>query len=151
MSESTEARPFPKGALLGAAALVGFALLATTVTRATGIGASHMPPAVAVDSRELRFDDRADGAVTGIDRSGQVVVVIEPGTNGFVRGVLRGLARERKRQEIGAQPPFVLTRWSDGRMTVSDPSTGRNVDLGAFGPSNWAAFAGMLQTEGPSS
>lgn len=150
MSESTESQPFPRGALLGAAALVGFALLATMVTRTTGIGASHMPPAVAVETRELRFEDRGDGAVVATDPSGKVAVVAAPGTNGFVRGVLRGLARERKRQDIGAMPPFVLTRWSDGRMTVSDPSTGRNVDLGAFGPSNWAAFANMLNTEGAS-
>jgi putative photosynthetic complex assembly protein len=77
-------------------------------------------------------------------RSGQVVDVIAPGTNGFLRSVLRGLARERKRQDLGEQLPFRLTRWADNRLLLDDEATGRRIDLGAFGLTNAEAFSRVL-------
>ena len=47
------------------------------------------------------------------------------GQSGFVRGTLRGLARERKRMGLGAEQPFVLMGRADGRLTLKDPATGR--------------------------
>jgi putative photosynthetic complex assembly protein len=59
----------------------------------------------------------------------------------FVRGTMRGLARERKRSGIGATPPFILSSRADGRLTLEDPQTGRHVDLEAFGQANAGVFA----------
>lgn len=96
-------------------------------------------------SRELRFLDRDDGAVVILDHfSGQPVEVLAPGTNGFVRGVMRGMARERRMKSVGTEPPYRLSSWSDGRLTLDDPSTGRWVELVAFGPDNFQAFAQLL-------
>ena len=72
------------------------------------------------------------------------LAVLAPGTNGFARGVLRGLARERRRSDIGMEPPFRLARWSDGRLTLEDPTTGRRIELGAFGPTNAEVFAALM-------
>lgn len=146
MSGSIHDRPFPRGALIAAAALVGLSLVAAATARLTGIGTTRMPPSVAAESRELRFVDRADGSVAVYELPDeQVVDVLAPGTNGFVRGALRGLARERKRQEIGVQPPFRLILWVDGRLSLEDPTTGRQIDLEAFGPTNREAFARLLR------
>ena len=68
----------------------------------------------------------------------------EPGSNGFIRVVLRGLARERKLGDIGAQPPFRLTRFSNGQITLTDTSSGKQIDLDAFGSSNTQAFARLM-------
>jgi putative photosynthetic complex assembly protein len=145
VSASVGNRPFPRGALLGAAALVGFALLSATTARLTGVGTTQMPAAAAAESRELRFEDRADGSVAVYEApEDRLVDILDPGTNGFVRGALRGLARERKRNEIGRQPPFRLVLWVDGRLSLEDPSTGRQIDLEAFGPTNREAFARLL-------
>jgi len=96
--------------------------------------------------RDLRFDDREDGAVTVQDPvTGLVVAVFAPGTNGFVRATLRGLARERKRGSGTPETPFRLSAWSDGRLVLEDPVTGRKVDLRAFGPTNAGAFATLLR------
>ena len=57
---------------------------------------------------------------------------------------MRGLARERKRREIGPEPPFRLARAADGRLWLEDPSTGRRIDFIAFGPTNAQAFARLL-------
>ncbi len=137
---------FPRGALYGAAALVGLALAATAFARLSGIGTTHAPVAVAVESRDLRFEDRSDGAVAVYDvASGREVEAISPGTNGFLRGVLRGLARDRKLQHIGTEPPFRLTRWDDGRLSIEDMGTHQRIELASFGPTNAAAFARLLR------
>jgi len=140
-------RPFPRGALAGAALLVVFALIAAAVGRLSGIGTVRLASPAPVAVLELRFEDRADGGVAVYAaRDGRLVDVLAPGTNGFARGALRGLARDRKRQGIGAEPPFRLTRWADGRLSLEDPATGRRIDLEAFGPTNAAAFARLMST-----
>jgi putative photosynthetic complex assembly protein len=135
----------PRGALIGAAVLVCGSLLLVGVARLTGYHPAQPPPSAVVESRDLRFEDRPDGAVL-IYLAGQNVLVdtLPPGTNGFVRGVLRGLVRERRADHIGPMPPFRLTRWANGRLSLDDPSTGRHVDLEVFGPTNAGAFADIL-------
>jgi putative photosynthetic complex assembly protein len=138
--------PFPRGALLGAAALITLSLVTAAVGRLTQQGFGELPAGEPVASSELRFTDRSDGAVVIAEaRSGQIVDVIAPGTNGFLRSVLRGLARERKRQDLGEQLPFRLTRWADNRLLLDDEATGRRIDLGAFGPTNAEAFGRVLE------
>ena len=73
-----------------------------------------------------------------------VIYTIAPETNGFMRATLRGLAQERRRSGIDDTTPFLLTRWSDGRMSLDDVTTGRNVALDAFGETNSGAFARLF-------
>lgn len=135
----------PRGALIGAGTLVLASLLMVATARLTGYGPAKPPVSAAVAQADLRFEDRADGAVLIYSpRTNQLLDTLAPGTNGFVRGVLRGLVRERRADHIGPTPPFRLTRWADGRLSLDDPSTGRHVDLEVFGPTNAGAFADIL-------
>jgi putative photosynthetic complex assembly protein len=77
-------------------------------------------------------------------KDGGLVELMTPGTNGFVRIVMRRLARDRMNLGIGAQTPFELTRWEDGRLTISDPETGHRTELVGFGTTNVEAFAKLL-------
>jgi putative photosynthetic complex assembly protein len=145
MSEPLFVQPFPRAVLLGAGALIGLSLLLVTTSRMNDIGTTRMPAANAVTTLEIRVEDRADGAVAVYATDdGHLIKAFAPGTSGFVRGVMRGMARERRRDGIGQQPPFQLTRWSDGRLSLKDPSTGVVVNLEVFGPTNSAAFAQLL-------
>ncbi|MBK8211243.1 MAG: phosphonate-binding protein [Rhodospirillales bacterium] len=145
MSNHADQPVIPRGVLLGAAALLGLALLSAGAGRITGIGTLHLPPADAGESRDLRFEDRADGAVVIYDaRAQRAIEVLAPGTNGFIRGVMRGLARERMLRGIGAERPFRLVRDNDNRLLLSDPATGRLIGLDAFGITNAEAFARLL-------
>jgi putative photosynthetic complex assembly protein len=138
---------FPRAPLVGAAALVLLALVVVALVRVTGVGVVRVPDAAAVEIREFRFTDRPDGSIAVLDaHANQVVDTVAPGTNGFLRSTLRGLARERKRQGIGAEPPFRLIGRADGRLTLEDPATGRRVDLESFGPTNAAVFAQLFTT-----
>jgi len=151
LSEPLNEQPFPRGALIGAAALIGFALLVVSLARITGLGGVEIPPPPALASKELRFEDRADGAILVYEgQSPRLVDVVSPGSGGFVRGVLRALARERRSQgDQEENVPFRLSRHEDGRVTLEDLSTGRLIDLKAFGPTNEEAFARWLEREGP--
>jgi len=101
---------------------------------------------------ELIIEDRADGAVVvRHPATGQVIQVFDPGTNGFVRGAMRGLARERKRREIGAEVPFTLVLWPTGHLSLEDTATHASIDLSAFGPDNFAPFARILRADGDAS
>jgi putative photosynthetic complex assembly protein len=147
MSHDHHSQQFPKAALLGAAALIAVSLGLVALSRHNGVGATRMPVAEAVTTRELRFEDMANGGITVYDtQAGEVVTTVEPGTNGFLRGVLRSLARERRREEVGPLPPFQLTRWADGRLSLHDPMTGQVVNLEVFGPTNVDVFAQLLTT-----
>ncbi len=131
--------------ILAAGILIALTLITVAFVRLTGIGAVHNPDAAATTVRELRFEDKADGSIDVLDaQAGKVIQNVAPGTNGFLRGTLRGLARERKRQSIGPQPPFLLIGRADGRLTLEDPATGRRVDLESFGPANSSVFAQIL-------
>jgi putative photosynthetic complex assembly protein len=138
-------KALPRGALVGAGVLVIGSLLMVSIARLTGYAPARPPASAIVERRDLRFDDRPDGAVLIYSTPQERLVdTLPPGTNGFVRGVLRGLARERRADHIGPLEPFRLTRWADGRLSLDDPSTGRHVDLEVFGPTNAGAFADIL-------
>jgi len=151
MSESTA--PIAGSArapLFALGGLVVASLLAVSAVRFTGIGATHVADAPALEVREFRFEDRPDGSIVVLDASGkQLIDTVAPGTNGFLRGTMRGLARERMRQGVSPQLPFRMIGRADGKLTLEDPGTGRRVDLGSFGPTNAAVFAQIMVSHDP--
>ncbi len=124
---------------------MAFSLLLVGVARMTGYEPAKPPESRVVESYDLRFEDRPDGAVLIYSaEDNRLIDTLPPGTNGFVRGVLRGLVRDRRADHIGSAPPFRLTRWANGRLSLDDPSTRRHIDLEVFGPTNAGAFADIL-------
>ena len=141
--------PFPRKVLVAAAALAAFTIGAAATARLTGLGSSTQSPNTVSEVRELRFEDRDDGAVVVIDASGgDIVQTLPPGADGFVRIVMRTLARERRMHGEGRETPFRLVRRDDGRLSMEDPATGRRIDLSAFGAPNTLAFARLLTSDG---
>jgi putative photosynthetic complex assembly protein len=144
----TEVKPFPKSVLICAAFLIAFTITVAAVARLTGSGVTDVNQSPPAKVLELRFDDRTDGAITVYDTGlNKVVDVLAPGTSGFVRNVMRSLARERRLDGQGRETPFRMTRWADGRLSIDDPATGRHIDLGAFGSMNTEAFARLMGAE----
>jgi putative photosynthetic complex assembly protein len=144
-------RGLPIAVLYGAGALIALAIVGAASARLSGLGVAAAPSARAVQSLALRFEDQDNGSVLVRNADdGAVIYTIAPETNGFMRATLRGLARARKLADVGDAPPFLLTRWDDGRMTLDDTTTGRNVALEAFGPTNAGAFAQLFLASGGS-
>ncbi|MFN3554276.1 MAG: photosynthetic complex assembly protein PuhC [Novosphingobium meiothermophilum] len=146
----------PRPALMLAGALVATTLVLTALVQTGVLNREAVPSAerasagiAAVEIRHLTFSDRSDGAVVVEDAdSGQTLAVLmgENDGGGFVRGVMRGMARERKMRGVGQEAPFELALWQNGSLSLLDPATGRSVELGSFGPDNRAAFMQFLKT-----
>ena len=135
----------PRPALIGAGALMLFAVVTAAISARFG---AHGTPDLSspVAARDLSFQDAPGGAVRVVSE-GAVIATLPPKTNGFLRSTMRGLVRARHAAGLGAEAPFHLTAWSDGRLTLDDPATGRRLDLEAFGPTNEAAFSRLLPLE----
>ena len=134
----------PRGLLISIGILVLVSLVGTAAVRWSGT-TFRTPDAGTTAARSLRFADAPDGAVIVIDAAAGREIARFEGEQGFLRGTLRAMARERKRSGIGAEAPFELLGRADGRLTLVDPATGQRIDLEAFGPTNAAVFARLLQ------
>jgi putative photosynthetic complex assembly protein len=143
MSTSHAPAPLPRVPMLALAALVLISLISVAVVRWSGMSV-HTPDAPPVATRLLRFEDRPDGSIAVIDAASGRLLERVQGEQGFLRGSLRALARERRMRDVGAQPPFELAARADGRLTLMDTATGARLDLESFGPTNAAVFARML-------
>jgi len=132
--------------LLAAGTLVVASILAVGAVRWSGMPIAT-PDSPAVLTRVLQFTDRADGGIDVTDVHTHRLVETVTGQAGFIRGTLRGMARERRRNNVGDAAPFELVAHADNRLTLQDPSTGRRIDLESFGPTNEADFIRMLQDE----
>ena len=147
-----DAKPFPRGVLIAAAAMMSLAIAAAGVGRMTGAASLELAQTAAGDHpikvRELSFTDQWDGSVLVRDQSSGVRVArLAPGSAGFVRDVMRGLAKAREMRGLGAAQPFTLSLSARNRLSLTDPSTGRLIDLEAFGRDNRAAFMAFMAPE----
>jgi putative photosynthetic complex assembly protein len=129
--------------VIGAALLIGFVVLAACYGRLEGL-AKPQPDGKPTAERSLAFADRKDGAVVVTWADQGRVLDVMTGQNGFLRGTLRGFARTRRADGVGSTPPMRLSGYADGRLILTDPSTGRYVELEAFGSANEAVFARLL-------
>lgn len=143
MSQPKRDASFPRGVLIGAAALVGLSLVSASAARLTRSGPA-LPTGTVVMERDLRFEDRPDGSIAVYDaRSSAEIDVLAPGTNGFIRASLRSLANRRKLNHDG-NDVWHVAAWNDGRLTLDDRESGGVIDLEAFGETNEQAFARLL-------
>ena len=137
---------FPRWVLLCAGGLLAFTLIAVGLVRLTGNGPDQKP-APGTAERALRFEDRPDGSVAVLDALNGLQIDSIQGEAGFLRGALRAMARERRKQGLGAGPAFELIARADGRLTLSDPATGERIDLESFGPTNAGVFRRLLDAQ----
>jgi len=155
MTHDHSREPFPKAMLILAGVLVGSALSIVSVARIAGLPPAASPIAEraaakvpALASRDLRFSDEADNSVRIVDVSnGAVAGVVAAGSEtGFIRGVMRGLARDRHKRGLGVDSAaFRLTAWANGQLSLTDLATGRTIELTGFGDTNVATFKALLK------
>lgn len=149
MSEASVQDQVPRGALVGIGILLAVSLVAVTAVRVSGIDV-RAPDAEPLVTRQLRFEDTPAGGVAVIDAASGRIVESFSGEQGFLRGSLRALARERRARGLGPELPFELIGRKDGRLTLVDTATGIRIDLESFGPTNAGVFARLLVNNGAS-
>ena len=97
--------------------------------------------------RVLRFIDQSDGSISVIDTSTDLQIQRFEGEQGFLRGTLRALVRERRLRGSPTETAnaFELIAHSGGRLTLRDPVTGTAIALESFGSTNLAVFAQLMR------
>ena len=148
-SEQAVGNSVPKGVIKAGAIIIALSLSCAAIGRYTDIGTSHVLKTPVSQSVDIAFSDAVDGSVVVTEKPGdKTIAVLAPGTNGFIRGTMRGLARDRRVRNIGADVPFTLARHDNGHLTLSDPATGRMLELNGFGVTNVGAFDSIMQAAG---
>jgi putative photosynthetic complex assembly protein len=137
---------FPRPILFAVGGMLAMVTVVAGLSRLEG-GVTEVPHSTPVLQRDLRFEDRADGGVTVRDAHDDHVVTVVTGQAGFLRATMRGLAQQRLREDLGEAPPFRLTQWADGRLTLDDLADHRHIELEAFGVTNEGVFAGLLDAD----
>ncbi|WOJ96445.1 photosynthetic complex assembly protein PuhC [Congregibacter brevis] len=142
--------PSSRALLVGLAIFVLAILAATLFARLTGYSMNSIPESTVVDVRELGFRDLPNGVVEVFEwNSKSAIAAIPSGEGAFLRGVVRSLVRQRRGLDSGIASLFELTRYDDGRLVLSDPATGEQIDLVAFGSTNIAVFSALMDAPLP--
>ncbi len=145
----------PPLALVGIALLIAVSFAAAIMGRVSHWGdpavtAAEVGASGVVAVRHLKFADLQSGGIAIYDAGADTPFeTLAPGGDGFLRGTLRSLARARKLQHAGSQPPIDLVRRSDGTLSLEDKMTGRFIYLEAFGPTNSAVFERIMNQGDP--
>lgn len=67
-------------------------------------------------------------------------VILDTELGGFVAVIRSGLETARHRHQVEGNPPVTITAYENGRLSLTDPATGWQVELSSFGQGNRAAF-----------
>lgn len=137
-------RALPIGWLLG---LMALTLLAVGLARWQG-WRDRVSDAPTVWEMRLKFEDMPDGSVRVSDATDDRTLATFAGEQGFLRGSLRAMARQRRVAQAERDAPLLLRELADGRLVLIDPNQGVRIDLDSFGPSNKAVFAGLRRAAG---
>jgi putative photosynthetic complex assembly protein len=138
-------RAFNPMLLLAAAAVSSLLLVAAARWSGTPVQQFDSP---VTHSRALQFEDTPQGAVAVRDATSGTELALFEGEQGFVRGVLRAMVRERKRQGVDHHAPLLLQNHADGSLSLLDASTGERIHLESFGPTQRATFAQLQDLHG---
>jgi putative photosynthetic complex assembly protein len=104
-----------------------------------------MPPeSEAVLSRTVFLSGQLSGAAKVMDANGNLIADLSADEGGFIAGVARVLDRERAKHKKPLDGAVIVTLGANGRLSITDPSTGWSADLMGFGADNAKAFAKLL-------
>jgi putative photosynthetic complex assembly protein len=134
---------FPRIALVVAGVVIALTLGGVGVARWSGFD-GRQQDAQTVAQRALLFQDQTDGGIAIVDAASGATIDTVHGEQGFLRGTLRAVVRERKLRGLVSDQSLQLISRADGRLTLLDPVTGSRLDLESFGPTNAAVFARWL-------
>ncbi|MDZ4792619.1 MAG: photosynthetic complex assembly protein PuhC [Hyphomicrobiales bacterium] len=151
MTDTKKKPPFPTLPLYAVGALLAFTIMVVIAARLGGIEPTFKTDAEVVQTREILLKDLPGGGISVQDATtGAVIDEIPPGANGFIRVAMRSIARQRRLNKVGLEPPVRLVALSDNSVMLEDPSTGLRINLRAFGEGNARSIAYLISEKGKS-
>ncbi|MEM6973080.1 MAG: photosynthetic complex assembly protein PuhC [Pseudomonadota bacterium] len=99
-----------------------------------------------VSSRAVAFDQRAEAGVIVVrdaGTGGEITTLVDA-DNSFMQNVYKVLTKERRRRAVALDLPYQVSAHENGRVAIMDLTTGRVIDINAFGANQVKAFASLL-------
>ena len=141
-----EERPIPPAIIIGGGLVMAVSLLAVSSARIGVAPRQAKPAAAAVAAYDFRVAaPNAAGLETVMSaRNGAPVAPLAAKGDDFLPSLVDKLRQERVLKGAPSAPPFRLVRFADGRVSLEDPSTGRELNLESFGSVNEANAARLI-------
>jgi putative photosynthetic complex assembly protein len=121
--------------------LAGIALVLVSLAVFTGREPTGQPKEAPVWKTQTMTIEGRGNHVLIVEDTGRVLL---DGNGGFISVVLDGLERARHVARVEGNPPVTITQYENGRVSLTDPATGWQVELSSFGPGNVGTFRQML-------
>lgn len=97
-------------------------------------------------SSKLIYIEQSDDLATKIlNENGAILVEHPKGEQSFVSTVLTVINRDRLKKNLDKSGPLILQQKENGRLSIFDPSSGKEYDLMGFGEDNILVFRDILE------
>tara|TARA_B100000989_G_C19460052_1_gene435797 strand:- start:422 stop:841 length:420 start_codon:yes stop_codon:yes gene_type:complete len=97
-------------------------------------------------SSKLVYLEQSDDLATKIlNENGSTLVEYPEGEQSFVSTVLTVINRDRLKRNLDTSGPVILQQKENGRLSIFDPSSEKELDLMGFGQDNILVFRDILE------
>ena len=105
----------------------------------------NVSPNSSIISSKLIYIEQSDDLATKIlNENGSILVEHPKGEQSFVSTVLTVINRDRLKKNLDKSGPLILQQKENGRLSIFDPSSGKEYDLMGFGEDNILVFRDIL-------
>ena len=105
----------------------------------------NVSPNSSIISSKLIYIEQSDDLATKILNENGVILVEHPiGEQSFVSTVLTVINRDRLKKNLDKSGPLILQQKENGRLSIFDPSSEKEIDLMGFGEDNILVFRDIL-------
>ena len=106
----------------------------------------NVSPNSSIISSKLIYIEQSDDLATKILNENGAILVEHPiGEQSFVSTVLTVINRDRLKKNLDKSGPLILQQKENGRLSIFDPSSGKEYDLMGFGEDNILVFRDILE------
>ena len=105
----------------------------------------NVSPNSSIISSKLIYIEQSDDLATKIlNEKGAILVEHPKGEQSFVSTVLTVINRDRLKKNLDKSGPLILQQKENGRLSIFDPSSEKELDLMGFGEDNILVFRDVL-------
>ena len=102
------------------------------------------PNSTIITSKLIYIEQSDDLATKILNENGAILVEYPIGEQSFVSTVLTVINRDRLKRNLDKSDPLILQKKDNGRISIFDPSSKKEIDLMAFGEDNILVFRDIL-------
>ena len=102
------------------------------------------PNSTIITSKLIYIEQSDDLATKILNENGAILVEYPKGEQSFVSTILTVINRDRLKRNLDKSDPLILQKKDNGRISIFDPSSKKEIDLMAFGEDNILVFRDIL-------